>query len=105
MDEFVVARRAPKLSVLERNAPSHLREDGSGFFASMCKAYEIDGPAAVEILTRAAECIDRIAAARSSHAFESSVKVYGYSTSSCRSPSHYYPRRGAPARLLCRKFA
>ena len=71
VDELVAARRSPKLgspspklTVLERKAPSHLRENGAGFFVSMCQAYEISGPAATEILTRAPECVDRIAAAR-----------------------------------------
>ena len=70
--EAFVAQR-PKLSVVKRDAPSHLREDGASFFASMCQAYEIESPAAVEILTRAAECVDRIAAARASIAKDGEI--------------------------------
>jgi hypothetical protein len=72
-EAFVAAHRATKLSVVKRDAPSHLREDGAGFFASMCKAYEIEGPAAIEILIRASECVDRIAAARASIAEHSEI--------------------------------
>ena len=70
--EDFVARR-PKLAVVERDAPSHLRDDGASFFVSMCQGYEIEGPAAVAILTRAAECIDRIAAARTSIAKDGAI--------------------------------
>jgi hypothetical protein len=75
--EDFVARR-PKLAVVERDAPSHLREDGTGFFLSMRQAYEIEGPAAVKILTRAAECVDRIAAARASIAKDGEIIVNQY---------------------------
>ena len=64
VEEFIARR--PKLAVGKRDAPSHLREDAASFFVSMRQAYDIEGPASVEILTRAAECIDRIAAARTS---------------------------------------
>ena len=73
VEEFVVAHRAPKLSAVAPDAPSHLREDGASFFVSMRQAYDIEGPASVEILTRAAECIDRIAAARTSIAKDGAI--------------------------------
>ena len=63
---FSVAHRAPKPSAVTRDAPSHLCKEGASFFVSMRQAYEIEDPASVAILTRAAECIDRIAAARAS---------------------------------------
>ena len=70
--EQFIARR-PKLSVAKRDASSHLREDGARFFASMCQAYEIESPAGIEILTRAAECVDRIAAVRASIAKDGEI--------------------------------
>jgi hypothetical protein len=39
----------------------------------MSQAYEIEAPAAVAILTRASDCIDRIAAARASIAKEGAL--------------------------------
>jgi phage terminase small subunit len=65
-EAFSVAHRAPNQSSVTRDAPDHLCKDGASFFVSMRQAYEIEGPASVSILTRAAECIDRIAAARAS---------------------------------------
>ena len=65
-EAFSIAHRAPKSSAVTRDAPSHLCKEGASFFVSMRQAYEIEDPASVAILTRAAECIDRIAAARAS---------------------------------------
>jgi hypothetical protein len=45
-------------------APKHLRPDGRAFFQSMVHDYAIDDVAGAELLTRAAECIDRMASAR-----------------------------------------
>src|SRR5262245_56766806 len=50
-----------------------LREEGAGFFMLMRQAHNIEGPACVEVLTRAAECIDRIAAARASIAKDGEI--------------------------------
>jgi phage terminase small subunit len=72
-EAFVVECRAPKLLEVTRDAPSHLREEGATFFVSMRQAYEIEDPASVAILTRAAECIDRIAAARASIAKDGAI--------------------------------
>src|SRR5262245_46842188 len=58
----LIAHRAPRLSVVS-DAPSHLRQEGAGFFTAMRKAHSLDGPAAVEVLTRASECLDQLAAA------------------------------------------
>jgi phage terminase small subunit len=66
VEAFVTSHRAPKPSVVRPDAPSHLREDGASFFVLMRQAHDIEGPASIAILTRAAECIDRIAAARTS---------------------------------------
>jgi hypothetical protein len=73
VEAFVTAHRAPKPSVVAPDTPSHLREDGASFFVSMRQAHNIEGPASVEILTRAAECIDRIAAARTSIAKDGAI--------------------------------
>ena len=62
-EAFSIAHRAPKSSAVTRDAPSHLCKEGASFFVSMRQAYEIEDPASVATLTRAAECIDRIAAA------------------------------------------
>src|SRR5262245_3005357 len=78
VEAFVTSHRAPKPSVVAPDAPSHLREDGASFFVSMRQAYDIEGPASVEILTRAAECIDRIAAARSSIAKDGEIITNQY---------------------------
>ena len=64
-EAFSIAHRAPKSSAVTRDAPSHLCKEGASFFVSMRQAYEIEDPASVAILTRAAECIDRIAASAS----------------------------------------
>src|SRR5262249_27833237 len=71
VEAFVTVHRVPRPLVTD--APSHLRDEGAGFFASMRQAYDIEGPASVEILTRAAECIDRIATARASIAKEGAI--------------------------------
>jgi len=72
-EAFVAAHRPPNLSAVKRDAPSHLRDDGATFFVSMRQAHEIEGPGAVEILTRASECVDRIAAARASIAKDGAI--------------------------------
>src|SRR5262245_38305407 len=71
MEEFVA--RPSKLVVVERDAPTHLRTEGRCFFRAMRRAYGIESPAAVEILARACECLDRIAAARASIAKDGEV--------------------------------
>jgi hypothetical protein len=43
-----------------------LRADGAAFFAGMLADHDIVEAGAVAVLTRAAECLDRIAAARQS---------------------------------------
>ena len=49
-------------------APRHLGAEGAAFFVAMRAKHSLDGPAEIETLTRACECIDTIAAARASMA-------------------------------------
>lgn len=49
---------------MNRRAPKHLRAEGRKFWSGVAEAYSIDDPAGVALLTTAAECLDRIAAAR-----------------------------------------
>lgn len=45
------------------NAPEHLREGGRSFFAKVADEYSISDAAGLALLSRAAECVDRMAAA------------------------------------------
>jgi hypothetical protein len=47
-------------------APKHLRLDGRNFWQEMVRDYAIDDTAGLSLLSRAAECVDRMAAARAS---------------------------------------
>lgn len=43
--------------------PEHLRSEGAAFFESVAEEYEISDAAGLALLSRAAECVDRVAAA------------------------------------------
>ncbi len=45
------------------SAPDHLRDGGKAFFASVADEYAIADAAGLALLSRAAECVDRMAAA------------------------------------------
>jgi hypothetical protein len=45
-------------------APKHLKEAGATFFTQMVRETDIAGADRLAVLTRAAECLDRIAAAQ-----------------------------------------
>jgi phage terminase small subunit len=46
------------------NPPDHLRDGGKAFFAAVADEYAISDAAGLALLSRAAECVDRIAAAQ-----------------------------------------
>jgi hypothetical protein len=45
------------------NAPEHLRDGGKAFFVAVADEYRIIDAAGLALLSRAAECVDRIEAA------------------------------------------
>lgn len=49
--------------MITTTAPSHLRDEGRAFFVEMSASHQLDA-GSIAVLTRAAECLDRIAAAR-----------------------------------------
>ena len=61
----VVALRPHELRP-RQNVPAHLHAAGATFFAHMVRDHGIVEAGALAVLTRAAECLDRIAAARQS---------------------------------------
>jgi hypothetical protein len=44
--------------------PSHLKDDGCQFFQRMCLEYQVEDCGGLSLLERAAECVDRLVAAR-----------------------------------------
>lgn len=55
------------------NPPSHLREGGATFFRDVADEYAITDPAGLALLSRAAECVDRMAAAQAAIAKHSEL--------------------------------
>ncbi|MBX7459261.1 hypothetical protein K3152_13490 [Qipengyuania sp. 1NDH17] len=47
------------------SAPKHLRDAGSAFYTSVADEYAITDAAGLALLSRAAECVDRMTAAQS----------------------------------------
>ena len=74
VDNFVASQPQKKSVKRANGAPSHLRREGSAFYKAMRKQHlTLDDAAALTILTRAAECIDTIAAARAAMAKDGEI--------------------------------
>jgi hypothetical protein len=70
--------RTDRTKVGQPQAPKHLRQAGAAFFNSMLSGYELNGAAAVAVLVRAAEAVDRIAAAQASIAKDGEIITNQY---------------------------
>ena len=66
VEDFRRTQNKPVLVVHKNGAPPHLGKDGSRLFTEMVASYQIEDAGRIAVLTRAAECIDRMAAARKS---------------------------------------
>ena len=60
------------------NVPEGLRADGESFFERVAAEYTIDDAAGRELLARAAECVDRLAAARAAIAEHGELVIDRY---------------------------
>lgn len=60
----------------ETATPPHLNEAGTAFYLEMTAAYDIGEAAAIALLTRAAECQDRLAEAQASIAEHGALLRY-----------------------------
>jgi hypothetical protein len=60
----------------ETAVPPHLNETGAAFYLNMAAAYAVTEPAAVLLLTRAAECVDRLTEAQAAIAEHGAVARY-----------------------------